>query len=107
MNGQGKVTEFFHISNIFLGKKIRSRFVFKVSLKMEESLLEMEKRHEREIQELEEKVKLMFKSAKKSKSAQQQAAAIQMGYDLKAKHREEIENFEENYNGNIIIEAVD
>jgi len=57
---------------------------------------EIEARHERELAELQLQVKEMLKKAKKSEKAVMEAQAIQMQFDLKAKHREEIEEFEEN-----------
>ena len=60
-----------------------------------ESIAEIEERHEQELKELREKVKAMLKGAKKSAKAQIEAEAIQMEFDLKAKHREELEEAEE------------
>jgi Skp family chaperone for outer membrane proteins len=60
-----------------------------------ESIAEIERRHEQERKELQEKVKGMLKGAKKSQKAQLEAEAIQLEFDLKAKHREEIEEAEE------------
>jgi hypothetical protein len=55
----------------------------------------MEKRHERELKELSEKIKVMLKGAKKGSKAQIEAEAIQMQFDLKAKHREEMDELDE------------
>jgi len=60
-------------------------------------LLDLEERHEREIKELEMNSTAMLKAAKKSNKAQIEAQVIQMHYDLRAKHRDEIEELE---NGN-------
>jgi hypothetical protein len=61
-----------------------------------ESIAQIEERHEHEMKELKEKVKAMLKAAKKSEKAQMEAQGIQMEYDLKAKHRQEIDEAEEN-----------
>jgi hypothetical protein len=58
------------------------------------SMEEIEERHERELVELRERVKEMIKKAKKSEKAIAEAQAIQMEFDLKAKQREEIEEYE-------------
>lgn len=60
-----------------------------------ESVEEMEKRHKSELRELEYTVRTMLKGAKKSQRAELEAKAIQMEYDLKAKHREEEDTLEE------------
>lgn len=60
-----------------------------------ESLAEIETRHERELEELAERVKQMLKGAKKSTRAQVEAEVIQLQFDLKARHREELEEAEE------------
>lgn len=64
-----------------------------------ESILEIEQRHEREMAELAERVKVMLKNAKKSNKAQVEAEAIQLQFDLKARHREEIAEAEEREDG--------
>jgi hypothetical protein len=56
---------------------------------------DMERRHEREIQELHVQIQAMMKGAKKSVRAQLEAQAIQQQFDLKAKHREEEDELEE------------
>jgi hypothetical protein len=52
-------------------------------------------RHEREMQELADEIKNMLKTAKKSIRSQIEAQAVQMEFDLKAKHREEEDAWEE------------
>ncbi len=59
-----------------------------------ESISQLEERHDREIIELRESIKQMLKGAKKSTRAQLEAQAIQMEFDLKAKHRDELEELE-------------
>ncbi len=54
----------------------------------------MEERHDREIIELRESIKKMLKGAKKNTLAQLEAQAIQMEFDLKARHRDELEELE-------------
>ena len=51
----------------------------------------MEKRHKQEIRDLEGKVRALLKTAKKSTKAAVEAEAIQMGYDLKTRQKEEYE----------------
>ena len=60
-----------------------------------ESIEEMEFRHEKETKELEERVKSMLKGLKKNAKAAAEAQAIQLGFDLKAKQRAEIDELEE------------
>ena len=55
----------------------------------------LERRHKRELRELEGEVRAMLKGAKKSQKAELESKAIQMEFDLKAKHREEEEALEE------------
>lgn len=59
---------------------------------MAEDMELMEKRHKQELRELEGKVRALLKTAKKSNKAVIEAEAIQMGFDLKARHREELDN---------------
>ena len=65
----------------------------------------METRHQLELQQLQETAKTMLKGAKKSAKAQLEAQIIQMEYDLKAKHREEMDALEENL-GQEVVEAM-
>jgi len=60
-----------------------------------ETMEEMERRHKKELRELEGKVRGMLKGAKKAQKAELEAKAIQLEYDMKAKHREEEEKLEE------------
>jgi uncharacterized protein YfcZ (UPF0381/DUF406 family) len=60
-----------------------------------ETLEEMERRHKAEVRELEGKVRALLKTAKKSNKGAIEAQAIQMEYDLKARHREEMDSLEE------------
>ncbi len=66
---------------------------------MEKSLQKLEQRHDNELVDLREKAKAALKAAKKSEKAQVEASYIQMEFDLKAKHREEMEEFEEKHGG--------
>ena len=59
---------------------------------MAESMDLIEKRHKQEVRDLEGKVRALMKTAKKSNRAAIETEAIQMGYDLKARHLEELEN---------------
>jgi hypothetical protein len=59
---------------------------------MAEGVSQMEVRHKQEIRELEGKVRALLKTAKKSNKAVVEAEAIRMGYDLKAKHAEELDS---------------
>jgi hypothetical protein len=61
-----------------------------------ESIAQIEERHEKEMKELKGKLKMMLKAAKKSEKAQMEAQGLQMEYDLKAKHRQEVDEAEEN-----------
>ena len=72
-----------------------------------ETRSEMEARHENETKELELATSKLLKNAKKSTRAQVEAQIIQMQFDLRAKHREEEDNFESEYNESIdeIIES--
>jgi VIT1/CCC1 family predicted Fe2+/Mn2+ transporter len=75
-----------------------------------ESLRALEERHARELQELQNNVKQMLKGAKKSTRAQIEAQAIQMEFDIKARHREEMEAFEEGtqqFDLNAAVESVE
>ena len=56
----------------------------------------LEEKHRREEEDLKIEIKALLKSAKKGKKAEIEAQAIQMEYDLRAKHMQEIEDFEEN-----------
>lgn len=60
-------------------------------------------RHKSECRELEGKVRAMLKKAKKSNKAEVEAQTIQMDFDLKQKHRDEIEEFEEKHGESIRI----
>jgi hypothetical protein len=59
---------------------------------MAEDMELMEKRHKQESRELEGKIRALLKTAKKSNKAVIEAEAVQMGFDLKARHREELDN---------------
>ena len=59
---------------------------------MAEGVSQMEVRHKQETRELEGKVRALLKTAKKSNRAVVEAEAIRMGYDLKAKHTEEVDS---------------
>lgn len=61
-----------------------------------ESYEELVSRHEKEASELADSIKAMLKAAKKSQRAELEAKAIQMNFDLKARHREEEEEWESN-----------
>ena len=60
-----------------------------------ETMEEMERRHKKELRELEGSIRGMLKGAKKAQKAEVEAKAIQLEYDMKAKHREEEEALEE------------
>jgi len=66
-----------------------------------ERLQDIDDRHERELAELREKAKAALKGAKKSEKAQVEATYIQMEFDLKAQHREEIDEYEEKHGGKV------
>lgn len=66
---------------------------------MERRLQELEQRHETELADLRNRAKVALKAAKKSEKAQVEASYIQMEFDLKAQHREEIEELEEKNGG--------
>lgn len=55
----------------------------------------LETKQDQEKEELDIKIKALLKAAKKSNKAQVEAECIQMQYDLKAKHRDELEELEE------------
>lgn len=55
----------------------------------------MERRHKKELRELEGSIRGMLKGAKKAQKAELEAKAIQLEYDMKAKHREEEDALEE------------
>jgi hypothetical protein len=60
-----------------------------------ESIEGMERRHRAEVRELEGKVRALLKTAKKSNKAAVEAQSVQMEFDLKARHREEMDQLEE------------
>ena len=60
-----------------------------------ESLDEMESRHANETSALAESIKQMLKGSKKANKAQIEAQTIQMQYDLRAKHRDEMDLLED------------
>ena len=64
-----------------------------------ETLNEMESRHKKELRELEGKVRAMLKSVKKAEKAVFEAQIIQMQFDLKARHNEELDALTENLDG--------
>jgi len=64
-----------------------------------ETLEMMERRHKAERRELEGQVRAMLKGAKKSAKAELEAKAIQMEFDMKARHLEELEELEEEEEG--------
>jgi hypothetical protein len=64
-----------------------------IKLKME-SYEELLFRHENEVRELAEQIKVMLKGIKKSNRAQVEAQAVQMNFDLKARHRDEVDDWE-------------
>ena len=66
-----------------------------------ETLSQMETRHLQEIKDLEATAANLLKASKKSTRSQVEAQIIQMRYDLRAKHREEEEIFEEQPAGDI------
>lgn len=55
----------------------------------------LEAKHERELEGLRVEMKEKIKKAKKSERAVVEAQAIQLEFDMKARHRDEIEEFEE------------
>lgn len=55
----------------------------------------LEARQERELDALRQEMREKIKKAKKSEKAVMEAQAIQMEFDMKARHREEMEEFEE------------
>lgn len=55
----------------------------------------LEARQERELETLRQEMREKIKKAKKSEKAVMEAQAIQMEFDMKARHREELEDFEE------------
>jgi hypothetical protein len=55
----------------------------------------LEARHERELDALRQEMREKIKKAKKSERAVVEASAIQMEFDMKARHREEMDEFEE------------
>jgi hypothetical protein len=56
---------------------------------------ELLKRHAQEVVELKETSKTLLKGAKKSERAATESRIIQMEFDLKAKHRDEVDQLEE------------
>ena len=56
---------------------------------LKETLEDLERRHKQEVRDLEGKVRALLKTAKKSTKAVVEAEAIQMQFDLKARHNEE------------------
>ncbi len=72
-----------------------------------ETLAAIEARHEREMEDLKEKIKEMLKAAPKKGNARGEAEtrAIQMEYALKAKHIEEIDEFEERGGDEAVLAA--
>jgi len=56
---------------------------------------DMERRHKKELRELEGEVRALLKGAKKAQKAELEAKALQREYDLKARHREEEEALDE------------
>lgn len=64
----------------------------------------MVSRHDQEVADLAEQIKVLMKGAKKATKAQVEAQCIQMQFDLKAKHRDEIDDWEEK-NGGVIPEV--
>ncbi len=67
----------------------------------------MEKRHQLEKLQLEETAKVMLKGAKKSAKAQIEHQIIQMQYDLKAKHMEEEDDFDNGVNSSDVCDIVE
>ena len=63
--------------------------------KFQETEHEIIVRHDQEDRELDEKIRMMLKAAKKSEKEVAQAKAIQMRFDQKARHREEMEELED------------
>ena len=57
---------------------------------------ELLSRQEIELKELSLTIKSMLKGVKKSSKAELEAKSIQMEFDLKAKHRDEVEELESN-----------
>lgn len=55
----------------------------------------LEARHDRELDALRQEMREKIKKAKKSERAVVEASAIQMEFDMKARHREEMDEFEE------------
>ena len=62
-----------------------------------ESMDAMERRHDADVKALEVEIKSLLKSAKKSTRAQVEAQAIQMQFDMKARHSDELESLEEKF----------
>eukprot|EP01041_Mallomonas_annulata_P007959 gene7959-16292_t len=71
-----------------------------------ETASELEQRHETEKKELEEKIRFMIKQASKSKKAEIEAQTIQMKFDLRAKHLEEIEELEQSGEGKLYVKEI-
>lgn len=56
----------------------------------------LEAKHEKELEALRQEMKEKIKKAKKSEKVIIEAQAIQSEFDMKARHREEMDAFEEN-----------
>lgn len=65
-----------------------------------ETLDEMNSRHKKETREVEGKIRALLKTAKKSNRAQIETEAIKMEYDLKQRHRDEMDILEEYLSNN-------
>jgi poly-D-alanine transfer protein DltD len=59
-----------------------------------ETLEEIERRHKAEMRKLEGETRALMKTAKKSTKAQIETQIIQMQYDMKARHQEEMDAWE-------------
>lgn len=66
---------------------------------------ELLQRHAQEVIELKETSKSLLKNAKKAEKGAVEAQVIQMEFNLKAKHRDEIEQLEEEL-GKLYIKSI-
>jgi len=61
----------------------------------QESYRDMVNRHKMEAKEIDESIKALLKGSKKADKAQVEARAVQMRFDLRAKHQEEEDSITE------------
>ena len=76
-----------------------SEFLTEVGSVEKETADEIEVRHKSEINDLEEKIKKILKLTKKSEKQIVEAQVVQMRFDIKARHMQEVDVIE-NFPGN-------